>query len=139
MRFSTACFAIFLSFSANAGQWNYRCDYIDGKASCDQISEVAAEAIPDEFTKKYPSSQYVINFTVASSYFSGEGMFMYTVIASLHKVSGEKKSLLTFPSVASHSSKGYDGRNPTYALQREHLTLAAKDATRALVSDLMDR
>lgn len=123
----------------SAGQWAYRCDFIHGPVSCDQVADEAAKAVPPEFISQYPGEAYVVNFTIQSSFFVQEKIQTYLAVASLHKKVSKEGQIVEFPSMAAHSHSGFDGRNPTYALQRENILRSVRFAMGALVSDLMDR
>jgi hypothetical protein len=125
---------------ALAGQWNYRCGFINGPVTCTQIAEATSAYVSDEFTKKFPHNQYTVVFDVDSSFFTKEGMQIYVVMASLHKkLSVKDTNGIETPSISGHSFHGYTSQNPTLALQRDNVLKAAIAAIRDVVSDVTDK
>jgi len=127
--------SIVLSSSAWADTFNSRCEYLGTGnigISCTDIQQAAAQAITDEFIKKFPSSDYSIIFSVHSGIVGDSEQ--YTAIASLYKMDPKRNEVIITPALAGFSAGGNDSKSPTLALQKEHLLGVVKEAVQALVS-----
>lgn len=128
---------LFVASSAFAGQWNYNCAFIgDATLTCEQVSLVAKNSVTEEFAKLYPASKYTVVFTVDNMYFNNTGTQVYSATASLHK-KGEANPYSS--GEFGRSAMGYDGRNPSVALQIQNVKNAITKATTDLVSQATGR
>lgn len=138
-KLAVACgLALSSSTASFAGTWSYNCSHIDvvNGFTCKDISEVAKEEVSDLFTKRYPSQQYTVVFSLTSSYIPDKEMFIYSVTTGLRK-KGEKNPYGA--PIFGRSASGFDARNPTIALQKQHLRVAIAQTMAALVSEATDK